>query len=247
MRNAVMALVAAIGLFPSPAGAWNDLTHMAVMEAAGLGDCSYLAVGPDMAKEKAGGHEDGNHYRDNPKGTVVTADLVLDQVRDYNCRCNGEGHLYGAIVAALHDYREAREQGKYARYPLGYASHYIADLSMPLHNTAYDEFNRAHHAENDGVVERGLTGSTREKVDRIAAGIRERMQRLAPYRLPPAREGMARFDKELAKRIAKLANRSMALGYRMEDRAQAVMTGEEAYGQLAESALLLKEAYRALE
>ncbi|MCM0084411.1 hypothetical protein L4X63_22800 [Geomonas sp. Red32] len=247
MRNLVAAVVVGISLLPSPARAWNDLTHMAVMEAAGLGDYSYLAAGPDMAKEKAGGHEDGNHYRDNPKGTVVTADMVLDQVRDYNCRCNGEGHLYGAIVAALHDYRQARDQGKYARYPRGYASHYIADLSMPLHNTTYDDFNRAHHAENDGVVERGVTGSTRGRVDRIAAEIRGRMKRLAPYRLPAARDGMARFDKELAARIAKLANRSMALGYRMEERAQAVMTSEEAYGQLAESALLLKEAYRALQ
>lgn len=235
-------------LLPPSAFAWNDLTHMAVMKAAGLGDLAYLAVGADMAKEKAAGHEDGNHYRDNARGVVVTADMVLDQVRDYNCRCI-DGQLYGAIVAALNEYRELKNRNKYARYPLGYAAHYIGDLSMPLHNIVYDDFNKANHQANDGIVEDGERGTTDEKVARIARNIRQQMKLLTPYRLPPARDGIREFNTALAKKIAEIANGAMALGFAMHNASppRPLMTREEAYRQLAESALLLQAAYAALQ
>ena len=233
----------------SPALAWHDATHMAVMKAAGLDNYAYLAVGPDMAKEKSGGYEDGNHYRDNAKGVVVTVDMVLDQVRDYNCRCNGEGHLYGAIIAALGQYRERRSRDKHARYPLGFAGHYIADLSMPLHNVDYNDFNKAWHSANDGAVEGGENEPIDARVERIAAGIREKMNRLPPYRLPLAKDDPAKFNFELAKKIAEIANKSIALGYAMQEAnpQKTVMGSDEAYGQLAQSAALLKAAFAALQ
>ena len=248
MQRLLLTLILSI-LLSSPALAWHDATHMAVMKAAGLGNYAYLAVGADMAKEKSGGYEDGNHYRNNPKGTVVTADMVLDQVRDYNCRCGGEGHLYGAIVAALNQYREGKNGGKYARYPLGFAAHYIGDLSMPLHNVDYNEFNKANHAANDGVVEGDESEPTDAKVARITRGIQARMKTLSPYRLPPAKNDVAKFNRELAKRIADIANKSIALGYAMQEpnRQRTVMSADEAYGQLAMSAALLKAAYAALQ
>lgn len=245
--GAILALAICLSAAPSPA--WHDATHMAVMKAAGLDNYAYLAVGADMAKEKSGGYEEGNHYRDNPRGTAVTAEMVLDQVRDYNCRCDDGGHLYGAIIAALNQYRERRDNGKYARYPLGFAAHYIGDLSMPLHNVEYNDFNKANHSANDGVVEGDLSEPTDAKVARIAQGIRQRMQGLPPYRLPSAAVDPKRFDRELAKRIAEIASRTMALGYAMQDAIppRTLMSEEEAYGQLAWSALLLKTAYAALQ
>lgn len=236
-------------LITTPAHAWHDATHMAVMEAAGLHNFAYLAVGADMAKEKSGGHEDGNHYRNNAKGVTVTPDMVLDQVRDYNCRCGGEGHLYGAIVAALNQYRERRSDGKYDRYPLGYAAHYIADLSMPLHNTEYNLFNQTYHSANDGVVEGSNDEPIEVKVSRIARQIEKRMLVLAPLQLPPAKEGMTKFNQALAKRIAEIANSSMALGYAMQDSKpqRTRMTEDEAYRRLAQSAQLLKTAFAALQ
>lgn len=250
MQRHLLTIALALSLFiSSPALAWHDATHMAVMKAAGLDNYAYLAVGADMAKEKSGGYEDGNHYRNNPKGTVVTADTVLDQVRDYNCRCNGEGHLYGAVIAALNQYREGKDSNKYARYPLGFAAHYIGDLSMPLHNVDYNDFNKTNHAANDGVVEGGENAPTDVKVARIAKGIRERMKGLPPYQLPPARDGITRFNLELAKKIAAIANRSISLGYAMQDAnpQRTIMSMDEAYGQLAESAALLKAAFAALQ
>lgn len=250
MQRQLLPLTLAILLcLCSPALAWNDATHMAVMKAAGLDNYAYLAVGADMAKAKSGGREDGNHYCNNPRGTVVTVDTVLGQVRDYNCICNGKGHLYGAIIAALAQYRERKNSGKYASYPLGFAAHYIGDLSMPLHNTEFDAFNRAHHGANDGVVEGNEDEATDVKVARIAVEIKKRMAGLPAYRLPRAENDFAKFNRELAKKIAEIANKSIALGYAMQDSKpqKTLMSADDAYGQLAESATLLKAAFDALQ
>lgn len=236
-------------LTSTPCHAWHDATHMAVMEAAGLHNYAYLAVGADMAKEKSGGHEEGNHYRNNAKGVVVTPDMVLDQVRDYNCRCNDEGHLYGAIVASIDQYRDRKSDGKYYRYPLGFAAHYIGDLSMPLHNTEYDLFNRTNHSANDGVVEGSDDEPIDVKVARIARQIEKRLKGLPPLQLPAAKEGLAKFNLALAKEIAEIANSSIALGNAMQESnpQRARMTEDEAYRRLALSARLLKAVFAALQ
>jgi hypothetical protein len=233
----------------SPALAWHDATHMAVVKAAGLDDYAYLAAGADMAKEKSGGHEDVNHYCNNAKGAKVTADMVLGQVRYYNSLGDDKGHLYGAIIAALTQYRERKNKHRFASYPLGYAAHYIGDLSMPLHNTDYNDFNKANHAANDGVVEGGEGEATDVKVARIAAEIKKRMAGRPAYRLPRAKDDLVKFNRELAKKIAELANKSIALGYAMQDSKpqKRLMSTDDAYGQLAESAALLKAAYAALQ
>ena len=248
MRPHLITLALALPLlFCSPSLAWHDATHMAIMKAAGLDDYAYLAVGADMAKEKSGGYENGNHYCNNAKSVVVTAEMVLDQLRDYNCRCNDEGHLYGAIIGALNQYRQSKAAGKYALYHLGFAAHYIGDLSMPLHNVVYNDFNKANHSANDGVVERDQNETTDGKVARIAAAIKEKMQRIPPYQLPKAKEDARRFNHALAKKIAEIANKSISLGYSMqESRPQkSVLNLEQAYSQLAESAALLKAAFAA--
>jgi hypothetical protein len=250
MQRHLLTFTLILSLFIcSPALAWHDATHMAVLKAAGLDNYAYLAVGPDMTKEKSGGYEEGNHYRDNAKGVIVTANMVLDQVRDYNCRCNDAGHLYGAIIAALDQYVERKSMDKHALYPLGFAGHYIGDLSMPLHNVAYNDFNKAYHSANDGVVEGGESEPTDAKVARIAAGIREKMKLLHPYRFPSARDDITQFNLEVARKIAEIANKAMALGYAMQEAnpPRTVMSSDEAYGQLAESAALLKAAFAALQ
>ena len=106
-----------------------------------------------MAKEKAGQIEVQNHYNNTPRGVRVTSEMVLAQVSDYNKPGDTDGHLYGAIIAALNDYLLKGSKGKYAMYPLGYAMHYLGDLSMPFHNIAYDDFNKSNHAANDGIIE----------------------------------------------------------------------------------------------
>ena len=227
--------------------AWHDATHMAVVKAAGLDNYVYLAVGADMAKEKAGRTESQNHYNNTPRGVMVTPEMVLAQVSDYNKAGDADGHLYGAIIAALNDYRLKGASGKYARYPFGYAEHYLGDLSMPFHNIAYDDFNKKNHAANDGILEVSGPGneSTEAKVARLAAGIQERMKNFPEIRLP----GDVRdFNRELAIQIAAIANKASALGYSMEDASppRTRLTEEEAYLQLAQSAQLLQAVAAAL-
>lgn len=244
----IFLIITSAVLFPAKQTmAWHDATHMAVVKAAGLDNYVYLAVGADMAKEKAGQVETLNHYNNTPRGVRVTPEMVLAQVTDYNKPGDRDGHLYGAIIAALNDYLLKGSSGKYAMYPLGYAMHYLGDLSMPFHNIAYDAFNKKNHAANDGIIEISGPGdeATEVKVARLAAGIRKRMENLPVIQLSREVTG---FNKELAMQIAAIANKASALGYAMADASppRTRLTEEEAYQQLAQSARLLQAVAAAL-
>ena len=138
--------------FPGISQAWHDKTHLAIAKAAGYENW-YNAAGPDIAKVKAGEKEARNHFSDNPPGTVITSKMILDQVQRYDDPNDERGHLYGAIVASLRHYQSAKANGKFGEYHLAYCVHYVGDLSMPLHNTLYNSFNRQHHKAMDGIVE----------------------------------------------------------------------------------------------
>lgn len=136
----------------STAFGWHDETHLAVAKAAGYNKW-YNAVGADIAKIKAGSTEPYNHYFDNDSDIEVTPEIVLSQVNKYNNREDKEGHLYGAIIASLREYKKTVEAGKYPEYHIAFCAHYAGDLSQPLHNIPYDDFNKTHHVINDGLVE----------------------------------------------------------------------------------------------
>ncbi|RNC68386.1 MAG: hypothetical protein ED859_10700 [Desulfuromonadales bacterium] len=215
-------LVSCLALTTGSALAWHDETHLAVAKAAGYQKW-YNAAGADIAKEKAGSVERKNHYCNNNRGVEVTAAMVLEQVPRYNDPKDDEGHLYGAIVAAIRAYEQRALEGKYAEYHLAYAVHYLGDLSQPLHNTPFDEFNRTRHEKNDGVVDRAVL----QNVSRI--------QRL----MRPVVLGRESFEQDLAREIAWIANDARKLGERMR-KENRDMTPDEAYGQLARSAALLE-------
>jgi len=131
-----------------------------------------------------------------------------------------EGHLYGAIIASLAGYRKLEAAGKFADYHLVYCSHYIGDLSMPLHNVPYDAFNKAYHHVNDGIIE--------STVFRDAAEIRSRCYSIA-----------IKNEDDLAREIARIAeiSRQLALKMKREERS---MSREEALTQVVHSASLLR-------
>lgn len=196
--------------------AWYDETHLAVARADGYAKW-YHAAGADMAKLKAGDREAHNHYVNQPPGLPVTPALVLSQAHRYDT-VDPAGHLYGAIVAAVRAYAADRARGKYGEYHLAFAAHYLGDLSMPLHNMPYDDFNRRNHAAMDGVVNDGVLEGWRE------------------IRVYPV---AVTSEADLAREIARVANLAIALGERLrqEDR---LPTRQEAYGQLSHSASLLR-------
>ena len=201
---------------------WHDETHLAVAKAAGY-DKWYNATGADITKIKAGSIEKYNHFSDNPENIKVTPDLVLNQVRRYNNPGHEEGHLYGAILASLREYQYAVEEAKYAEYHLAFCIHYIADLSQPLHNILYDDFNRTHHSTNDGVVNTDVLAN----IDKIK-------KHMYPISLRPDH-----FEEDLSREIARIANQSKQLGYTLK-KENRDMTQEEAYLQLGHSASLAK-------
>lgn len=210
------AAVAAVLAVPPPASAWYDETHLAVARAAGYAKW-YNAAGADLAKLKAEEREAHNHYVNNPPDTTVTAAAVLRQAPRYDTVDPG-GHLYGAIIAAVRGYVAQRARGTFGEQRLAFAAHYLGDLSMPLHNMLFDDFNRRHHAAMDGVVNRDILENWREiRVYPVAIGSEE----------------------DLAREVARLANLSISLGQilRAEER---LPTRKEAYEQLGHSASVLR-------
>lgn len=210
-------IILLISLLPNGAGAWHDETHLAVAKSAGYAKW-YNAAGPDITKIKAGDIEQKNHYVNNPPGAEVTTHMVLDQVGRYNDRSDVKGHLYGAIVAAVRAYRTNPAKTKYAEYHLAFCAHYVGDLSQPLHNTAYNDYNKQHHTATDAVIENEVLTNL-ALIERYPIAIRT--------------------EADLAGEIARIANLAMNLGYRLEKEAR-MLTRQEAYEQISHSASLFQ-------
>jgi hypothetical protein len=207
---------------------WYDETHLAVAKASGYHKW-YNTAGADMVKIKAGAIEGNNHFFNNPSDVDITPELIEKQIDRYNNPRHEEGHLYGAIIASLREYRHAVERGKYADYHLAFCAHYIADLSQPLHNVPYDDFNRHYHSFNDGIVNESILNNIQKIKDHMYE------IHLRPDRL----------EEDLSKEIARIANISRTLAHTLK-KENRPMTKEEAYRQLGHSASLLKSVLLSL-
>ncbi len=199
-----------------PANSWFDETHIAIAKATGYSKW-FNAAGPDMIKEKMFNREGHNHFVNNPRGTIITPEIVLAQVEKYN-KIDSHGHLYGAIIASVREYLKKKQSGKYGEYHLAFCAHYVGDLSQPLHNIDHNAFNQARHLKIDGIVNDGIL----DNLDKI---------KIYPIRIDS--------EEALAKEIARIANQAMTLGYKLEDENR-LLTKEEAYRQLGHSASLFK-------
>ncbi|WP_319408819.1 hypothetical protein [uncultured Desulfosarcina sp.] len=202
---------------PSLCRAWHDETHLAIAKVAGY-EKWYNAAGADIAKIKADAVEKKNHYVNNPPGTVVTSEMVLDQADRYNKPNDLKGHLYGAIIASIRQYRTTTQTGKYAEYHLAFCSHYVGDLSQPLHNTLYNDYNRRNHTATDGIIEG------------------EALYNLALIEVYPIN---IQSEEDLAVEVARIANLSLNLGYKLELEGR-MMSRQEAYEQISHSASLFR-------
>ena len=221
----VVIVLSFVLLLVMPAQAWHDHTHLAICKAAGF-DMWYHCAGPDIAKIKAGNIEAYNHWFNNSAEAEITPQMVLDQVERYNQRSkifDTEGHILGAIIASLRAYEKDHRSGKYALYHLVYSAHYIGDISMPLHNMAYDDFNEAHHDVNDGIVEETILNEP-EKIT---------------GQMYPINLSSKDFEADLSREIARIANLSRKIGYKLRAEKRD-MTKQEAYVQLGHSASLLR-------
>ncbi len=203
----------------APAFAWHDHTHLAISQAAGYENWHNSAAA-DITKTKAGKIEQYNHYFNNDAGVDVTEAMVFDQIKRYNNPQDPQGHLYGAIIASIREYKSMKQSNKYAEYPLAFCAHYISDLSMPLHNVPYTDFNKMRHSQNDGIIDFGIMNNV--------GHIQRNMYEI-----------IIKNENDLAGEIARIANISRMLGLKME-KENRDMTSDEAYSQLGHSASLLK-------
>lgn len=209
---AVLVLI----IFPVYSFAWHDETHITIARAAGYKKW-FNAAGADIAKLKADYKEKHNHYVNNSKGTVVTPKMVLKQASKYNT-WQFKGHLYGAIISSVRSYLKDTNGGKYAQYHLAYCAHYVGDLSQPLHNTLYNSYNRKNHVATDAIIN---------------GEVMKNIQKIKIYNIHISSE------QELAAEVARIANSSIALGYKIEAEGR-LLTKEEAYSRVGHSASLLK-------
>lgn len=201
-------------LLQETALAWHDETHIAIAKAAGYRKW-YNAAGADMVKIKLGKREGLNHFASSPQGTRITADDVLGQAEKYD-RLGFSGHLYGAVIASLRNYIAERAEGRYAEYHLAFCAHYVGDLSQPLHNTLYNDYNEKFHARTDGVINREVLNN----LDKI---------KIYPITITS--------EKDLAGHVARIANLSIRKGYALE-REGRMLSKAEAYVQMSHSASL---------
>ena len=221
-----LAMVIVLISFSGQSLAWHDKTHLAVAKVAGY-EMWYNAAGADIAKIKAGDKERYNHWYNNNRKEEITAQIVLGQVERYdkdNAWSDAEGHLYGAIIASLRNYEKDSALGKYAEYHLAYCVHYIGDLSMPFHNIPFDIFNQNRHSINDGIVEKTIF---------------DQPQKIIPHMYKIALRDDY-FEADLALEIARIANLTRGLGYKLLAEGGRDMTPEEVYVQLGHSASLSK-------
>ncbi len=201
---------------PNRSYAWNDETHLAIAKTAGYHKW-YTAVGADMTKLKAGDIESPNHYVNNPPGTIITPEMVMAQTERYN-QIDEKGHLYGAIIVSVRNYIREKKKGKYGEYHLGFCSHYVGDLSMPLHNTLFNPFNRKYHVKIDGIIDEEVLSN---------------LERIKLYPI------VIDSEQTLVKEVARIANLSIKLGYQIEAEDR-LLKKEEAYKQISHSASLFK-------
>jgi hypothetical protein len=216
MKKTISAALIFLFTLIDPAHAWFDETHIAIAKAAGCKKW-YNAAAADIAKIKLGKREGLNHYHNSPKGVEITAEMVLKQADMYDKK-DQDGHLYGAIIGSFRAYLSAKRKGRYAEGDMAYLVHYLGDLSMPLHHTLYNGFNRKNHSANDGIID-----------DEVL----ENINKIVTYEIT------IKTEADLAKEVARIANLSKRLGHTLEDQNRH-MTREEAYRQTGHSVSLLK-------
>jgi hypothetical protein len=206
-----------IFLFSGSASAWFSKTHLAIAKAAGYKNW-HNAAAADIAKIKAGNKEQFNHYVNNQKDAVITPAMVMAQTGKYNSPRDRDGHLYGAIIASARKTINDKKEGRYPEDNMAYCVHYVGDLSMPLHNVEFNDFNKKYHMQLDGIIEN-------ECLDNIS---RIKMERIT-----------LKTEGDLAREIARIAELSKDLGFRLVSENR-MMTKDEAYRQISLSASLLK-------
>lgn len=232
---AMLASFGTLSLAPLTAEAWTDQTHMAIERAAGLS--SYQnACAPDVAKtvsaiNKLKKNDGQGHFYDAsrpPTRKDVEEQLeMIGQGRDDA----PDGWILGAIINATRKSKAWTEMGRFDDYNYAILGHYCGDLSMPLHMSVYDDFNKKHHLNVDQTLNRS---DVKYDVDGVPLITKEMTV-----------DDSVRFhnEDEIIDYMLKIANESFELGQKLraEDRE---LTHEEAIQRVNRSATFFRAIMR---
>ena len=177
LKAIVPGVLCAMGLaFTAPAAeAWTDQTHMAIAKAAGMKSYHNACV-PDVAKTlsfvgRLGKNDGQAHFFDAAK-TPTMDDLEAQiEMIGYQRDDAPDGYIMGAIVNSVRKAKSWTEMGKYDDYNYAIVAHYCGDLSMPLHMSVYDDFNRSHHLNIDQTLNHSEVKYDVQGADLIAKNI----------------------------------------------------------------------------
>lgn len=232
---AMLASFGTLSLAPLTAEAWTDQTHMAIERAAGLS--SYQnACAPDVSKtvsaiNKLKKNDGQGHFFDASKPPTrkdVEEQLeMIGQSRDDS----PDGWILGAIINATRKSKAWTEMGRFDDYNYAILGHYCGDLSMPMHMSVYDDFNKKHHLNIDQTLNRS---DVKYDVDGVPLITKEMTV-----------DDSVRFNSEdeIIDYMLKIANESFELGQKLraEDRE---LTHEEAIQRVNRSATFFRAIMR---
>lgn len=232
---AMLASFGTLSLAPLTAEAWTDQTHMAIERAAGL--TSYQnACAPDVSKtvsaiNKLKKNDGQGHFFDASKPPTrkdVEEQLeMIGQGRDDS----PDGWILGAIINATRKSKALTEMGRFDDYNYAILGHYCGDLSMPLHMSVYDDFNKKHHLNIDQTLNRS---DVKYDVDGVPLITKEMTV-----------DDSVRFNSEdeIIDYMLKIANESFELAQKLraEDRE---LTHEEAIERVNRSATFFRAIMR---
>ena len=232
---AMLASFGALSLAPMQAEAWTDQTHMAIERAAGFSGYQN-ACAPDVSKtvmtiNKIKKNDGQGHFFDASKApTRADVDTQLEQIGMSRDECP-DGYILGGIVNPTRKAKAWTEMGKFDDYNYAILGHYIGDLSMPLHMSVYDDFNRKHHLNIDQTLNRSDVKWDVDGAALIAKEIKV--------------DDSVRFnnEEELINYMLKIANESFekAQQLRKENRE---LTHEEGIQRVSESATFFRAVMR---
>lgn len=215
----ILAAFILTGSVSGTANAWTDQTHMAIERAAGLRSY-HNAGGPDVSKTVSAinrlKRNDGQaHFFDAVKPpTREDVDAQLEMIGMSRDDCP-DGYILGAILNTVRKSKEWTEMGRFDDYNYAILGHYCGDLSMPLHLSVYDDFNRKHHLNVDQTLTRSDVVWDVDAVPQIAKEIVvddsvrfQSEEEIIDYMLEIARESyelantMRKEDREITKEEA---------------------------------------------
>ncbi len=200
---------------------WDKQTHIAIGKYA----CFLLSdsLGFPDENKKYDESSRNDHYFNLDKDSTVATRFIENGLLFYRTdqdTCQKNGNLYFSIVYYYREFLKTKNIQN-----LVFLGHFIGDLSNPFHNMGYETFNETHHSKNDAILDNYLNDL---KHKGYFINLDHKLKRY-----------WIQNECDLKIHIARIANLSKKLGYKLEKKNRD-MTISEAKMQITESISLFR-------